>query len=121
MCGGYGRDLITLAQHLGDSHASSSADDASGQTLLSLGREGVGEIVALGDAAWSDVAAPGERPWRVGSRVWFSPRIVGNQGALAEYAAVTSYEMSVAPMVLSDIEASTYPFAISTAWTALVD
>ena len=127
MCEGYGRALITLAQSLrhpaGCSSAAAAdagADDEAAAEGITLGREGVGIIVALGSNIWGS-ASPSSRSLALGDRVWFSPRIVDNAGSFSEYCSVGLGEISRAPANLPDPEAAAFPFAICTAWTALVD
>ena len=120
MCGGYGRDLVSLAQQISAPQNSSASCTGADSAALSLGREGVGEIVALGPGLWAQGSGSGGE-WALGQRVWFSPRIAGNQGALSGHVLLTPGEVAPAPEDLPDPEAASYPFAVSTAWTALVD
>jgi len=114
MCGGYGRDLVSLTQRLDGLRSGECSASGGSPSQLSLGREGVGEVVSLGSALWG--------PWRIGQRVWFSPRVGGSQGTFAEYVVLRAdLEAGAAPDNLSDPEAAALPFAICTAWTALVE
>lgn len=123
MCGGYGRDLVSLAQQITSPLNSSASCTGADSAALSLGREGVGEIVALGSGlcAQGGSGGGGGGEWALGQRVWFSPRIAANQGALSGHVLLTPGEVAPAPEDLPDPEAAAYPFAVSTAWTALVD
>ena len=77
-----------------------------------LGFDVSGVVVACGDKVTD---------FKAGDEVYYLPRIIGWQGAYAEYHLVEEAIVSKKPSNLSHTEAASIPLACSTAWDALIE
>lgn len=59
--------------------------------------------------------------FKIGDEVYYLPRIIGWQGAYAEYHLVEEGIVSRKPANLSHLEAASIPLVASTAWDALIE
>ena len=109
ICQGYGRNLVPLASQVMDV-ATPMSERLTEDNNISIGREGSGRIIQVGSGVWD---------LQVGDHVWFAPSIANS--AFGEFLTISRNEVSRAPKQLNHIEAATHPFAITTAWTALVN
>jgi NADPH:quinone reductase-like Zn-dependent oxidoreductase len=91
---GYGRSLVPLLTTL----------------PLTLGRDGSAEIIKVGS---------GIMDMKVGDKVWISRNPL-HSGTFTDYSTVDRRECSLKPVNLSVAHAAAYPFALTTAWSALV-
>ena len=82
------------------------------KTPAILGFDVSGVVEAIGDKVTD---------FKVGDEVYYLPRIIGWQGAYAEYHLVEEAIVSKKPSNLSHTEAASIPLAASTAWDALVE
>lgn len=89
------------------------ADHARQPLPAILGMDLAGTIEAVG---------PGVTQFRVGDEVWgMTGGVGGQQGSLAEFAAVDAALLAPKPAKLSMREAAAIPLAFITAWEGLVD
>jgi len=77
-----------------------------------LGVELAGVVEALGD---------GVENLSVGDEVFYSTRVLENEGAYAEYHTEKAELIAAKPRTLSFSEAAAIPIAASTAWVCLID
>lgn len=59
--------------------------------------------------------------FKIGDEVYYLPRIIGSQGAYAEYHLVEEEIVARKPSNLSHLEAAAVPLVASTAWDSLVE
>ncbi|XP_056150233.1 reticulon-4-interacting protein 1 homolog, mitochondrial-like [Lampris incognitus] len=105
MRGGYGAKLLKLRRD------PLSVMQSDSEFPLILGRDVSGVVVDCGSAVTHFY--PGDEVWAA-VPPW-------KQGSLAEFVALTEYEVSHKPKLVSHTEAASIPYVAATTWSALVN